>query len=95
MTPRLRLYVAFQICRAREYFAAAEPAIDRFPDDGSRLTVRLMQRTYAGILDEIERMDGDVFRARAHVPFRRKLVILGRAMLSRGPRQSLLDTTPA
>ncbi|MFN8647111.1 MAG: phytoene/squalene synthase family protein [Gemmatimonadales bacterium] len=95
MTPRLRLYIAFQVCRAREYFEAAEPAIDRFPDDGSRLTVRLMQRTYAGILDEIERMDCDVFRTRAHVPFRRKLVILGRAMLARGPRQSLLDGTPA
>ncbi len=95
MTPRLRVYVAFQICRAREYFEAADPAIDRFPDDGSRLTVRLMQRTYAGILDEIERMDGDVFRARARVPFTRKLVILGRAMLARGPRAPLLDGTPA
>lgn len=95
MTPRLRVFVAFQICRAREYFEAADPAIDRFPDDGSRLTVRLMQRTYAGILDEIERMDGDVFRARARVPFTRKLVILGRAMLARGPRAPLLDGTPA
>ena len=95
MTPRLRVYVAFQICRAREYFEAADPAIDRFPDDGSRLTVRLMQRTYAGILDEIERMDCDVFRTRARVPFTRKLVILGRAMLARGPRAPLLDGTPA
>ena len=95
MSPRLRVYIAFQICRAREYFEAADPAIDRFPDDGSRLTVRLMQRTYAGILDEIERMDGDVFRARARVPFTRKLVILGRAMLARGPRAPLLDGTPA
>ena len=95
MSPRLRVYMAFQICRAREYFEAADPAIDRFPDDGSRLTVRLMQRTYAGILDEIERMDGDMFRARARVPFTRKLVILGRAMLARGPRAPLLDGTPA
>lgn len=98
LTPRLRVFLAFQACRAREYFEAAEPVIARFPDDGSRLTVRLMQQTYAGILDSIERMDFDVFRSRACVPFTRKLVILGRAMLrdcGRSQRHSVLDTTPA
>jgi len=53
-----------------------------FPPDGSRLTVRLLQKTYAGILDAIERLDYDVFRARAYVSTPRKLVILGRAMWS-------------
>ena len=53
--------------------------------DGSRLTVRLMQRTYAGILDEIERQGYDPFRGRAFVSGRRKLAILGRALLRDWP----------
>ena len=80
LTPRLRLFLAFQVVRAREWFAMADTAIPLFPDDGSRLTVRLLQQTYAGILDQIERAEYDVFRSRAYVPFARKLVILGRAV---------------
>ncbi len=79
LTPRLRDFLVFQVSRAREWFASADSAIPIFPDDGSRLTVRLLQQTYAGILDQIERADYDVFRGRASVPFARKLVILGRA----------------
>ena len=56
-----------------------------FPNDGSRLTVRLLQRTYAGILDAIERIGYDVFRTRAYVSGPRKLVVLGRAMWSERP----------
>ncbi len=80
LTPRLRDFLVFQVGRAREWFASADAAIPLFPDDGSRLTVRLLQQTYAGILDQIERADYDVFRGRAYVPFARKLVILGRAV---------------
>ena len=80
LTPRLRDFLAFQVSRAREWFVSADPAIPFFPDDGSRLTVRLLQQTYAGILDQIERADFDVFRGRAYVPFARKLVILGQAV---------------
>ena len=80
MTPELRTFFAFQVRRARQFFDAADAVVPLFPDDGSRLTVRLLQQTYAGILDVIERMDYDVFRARAYVPLRRKLVILGRAV---------------
>ena len=79
MTPELRALLRFQVDRAREYFEAADAVIDLFPADGSRLTVRLLQRTYAGILDRIERLDYHVFRTRAYVPYSRKLVILGRA----------------
>lgn len=80
MTPTLREFFRFQVDRARSYFTAADPILTLFPDDGSRLTVRLLQQTYAGILEEIERQEYDVFRGRAHVPFRRKLLILGRAV---------------
>jgi phytoene synthase len=92
MTPVLRDFFAFQVRRAREYFEAGDQVIPLFPDDGSRLTVSLLQRTYAGILHEIEAMDYDVFRARAYVPFRRKLVILGRAMWAGRAYRSTLQT---
>jgi phytoene synthase len=80
MTPELRAFIVFQVTRARSYFQQADPILPLFPDDGSRLTVRLLQQTYAGILDEIERQDFNVFSGRASVPLRRKLLILGRAV---------------
>lgn len=80
VTPEFRRFMAFQIRRARQHFAAGDAVVDLFPQDGSRMTVRLMQRTYAGILDAIERHDYDVFRLRAHVSPPRKLAILGRAL---------------
>jgi phytoene synthase len=80
VTPAFRRLMAFQIARARRYFEDGSRVVPLFPDDGSRLTVRLMQRTYAAILDAIERLDYDVFRYRAYVSSSRKLMILGRAM---------------
>lgn len=81
LTPLLREFLKFQVLRARAYFDAADAVVPLFPDDGSRLTVRLLQRTYAGILDQIQKRDYDVFRGRTYVPFASKLVILGRAMV--------------
>jgi phytoene synthase len=80
VTPAFRALMRFQIERARRYFDSGSRVVRLFPPDGSRLTVRLLQKTYAGILDAIERLDYDVFRARAYVSAPRKLVILGRAM---------------
>jgi phytoene synthase len=80
VTPEFRRFMAFQVRRARQHFAAGDAVVDLFPPDGSRMTVRLMQRTYAGILDAIERHDYDVFRLRAHVSSPRKLAILGHAL---------------
>jgi len=98
LTPALREFLAFQVRRARQYFDAADPVVPLFPDDGSRLTVRLMQHTYAGILDRIEARGYDVFRGRVHVPFSRKLVILGRAVMrerfgTARPRQRRAEAT--
>jgi phytoene synthase len=80
VTPEFRRFMAFQVRRARQHFAVGDAVVGLFPADGSRMTVRLMQRTYAGILDAIERHDYDVFRLRAHVSSPRKLAILGRAI---------------
>ncbi|MFL5517688.1 MAG: phytoene/squalene synthase family protein [Gemmatimonadales bacterium] len=75
----------FQVTRARRLFRAADSVVDLFPPDGSRLTVRLLQRTYAGILDAIERQGYDVFRHRAYVSGPRKLSILVRSACAIAP----------
>lgn len=93
VTPEFVAFMRFQIRRARALFAAADPVVGLFPRDGSRLTVRLLQRTYAGILDGIERLGYDVFRARAFVSGPRKLVILGRAVWSELPRPARFPST--
>jgi 15-cis-phytoene synthase len=87
-TAEFRAFMRFQVARARGLFADADRVVGLFPQDGSRLTVRLLQRTYAGILDGIERLGYDVFRARAYVSGPRKLMILGRAVWSELPLRS-------
>jgi phytoene synthase len=82
VTPEFRRFMAFQVARARRFFRSGGSVVSAFPSDGSRLTVRLLQKTYAAILDAIERLDYDVFRARAYVSAPRKLLILSRAVWS-------------
>ncbi len=79
VTPAFIAFMRFQVARAREYFAAGDEVVGLFPRDGSRLTVRLLQQTYAGILDVIESQEYDVFRRRAYTSRRRKMRILARA----------------
>lgn len=85
VTPGFAALMRFQVTRARRLFRAADSVVDLFPQDGSRLTVRLLQRTYAGILDAIERQGYDVFRRRAYVSGLRKVGILLRSTCSAGP----------
>lgn len=68
-----REFMKFQIERARAYYCAGEAGIPLLAPDGSQFTVSLMSTIYAGILDEIEEVDYDVFRGRVHVGFVRKL----------------------
>lgn len=70
-----RALVRFQIDRARSFYRRAEAGISDLLGPSSRLTVRVMGRLYGAILGEIERLDYDVFRARARVPLRRKLTL--------------------
>lgn len=74
-------FMRWQVARARRAFADADVVIGLFPRDGSRLTVRLMQQTYAAILDAIEGQRYDVFRKRAQTGTARKLAILAQALL--------------
>ena len=71
-----RALMRFEIARARAWYAGAERGLPGLDNDGSRMTARVMGRLYAGILDEIERHDYDVFAARRYVPTWRKCVIL-------------------
>ncbi len=81
MSPALRLFVIEQVRRARYYFSRGDAVVPLFPTDGSRLTVRLLQRTYAGILDRIEARNFDLFRGRASTSPGRKFLIMARAVL--------------
>jgi phytoene synthase len=85
VTPEFVALMRFQVTRARRLFRAADSVVDLFPPDGSRLTVRLLQRTYAGILDAVERQGYDVFRHRAYVSGPRKLGILARSLCAVAP----------
>ncbi len=64
---RFRELMEFQISRARDFYAAAEPGIDLLSDDG-RFAVQVSSRVYRGILREIERAEYNVFERRAVVP---------------------------
>jgi len=93
VTPEFRRFMEWQVARARRYFDEGSRVVPLFPNDGSRLTVRLLQQTYAGILDVIEQNGYDVFRRRAYTTTRRKLMILGRALWTE--RQFLMGTPRA
>lgn len=82
VTEGFRALMRFQISRAREFYRSSEAGIPALAPDGSQFTVWLMRWVYAGILEEIERQDYDVFRRRAAVPGWRKLWLAGRAWRS-------------
>ena len=79
VTPELRALLRAQAARARDYYRRAEAGIPLLADDGSQFTVWLMRHVYAGILDEVEKLDYQVLRQRAKTSFPRKLVLAARA----------------
>ena len=78
-TPALKSLFREQAARARNYYQRSEAGIPLLADDGSQFTVWLMRHVYAGILDEIERLDYEVLRRRATTSFPRKLLLAARA----------------
>ncbi|MCO6510177.1 MAG: phytoene/squalene synthase family protein [Aridibacter famidurans] len=70
---RFREMMAFQVARAKDLYAEGEKGIP-YLDRDSRFTVLLASRIYARILDEIEALDYDVFRTRAHTTKAQKLL---------------------
>ena len=59
--------MAFQLERARDWFARSEAGVRWLAAD-ARWPVWASLRLYRGILDAIERLDYDVFNHRAYVP---------------------------
>ncbi len=79
MSPEFVALMKFQVARAREYYTRSERGIGLLANDGSRFTVWAMRWIYSGILTEIEKLDYNVFRARAHVSTARKCLLAWRA----------------
>jgi phytoene synthase len=70
-----RALMAFQLQRARDWFARSEAGV-RWLSADARWPVWTSLRLYRGILDVIERHDYDVFSHRAFVPTAGKLLDL-------------------
>ncbi|MFM7269621.1 MAG: phytoene synthase [Cyanobium sp.] len=70
-----RALMAFQLARAREWFARSEAGV-RWLSSDARWPVWTSLRLYRGILDAIERRGCDVFNHRAYVPTAGKLLDL-------------------
>ncbi|MEV4415595.1 phytoene/squalene synthase family protein [Catellatospora sp. NPDC049609] len=81
-TPEIKRLLAFEIARARRHYAAALPGIAMLPG-ASRACVKAAYLVYGAILDEIERLDHDVFARRAVVPAPRRAALLARGLLAR------------
>ena len=92
VTEPLRELLRQQAARAREYYRRAEAGIPLLADDGSQFTVWLMRHVYAGILDEIEKLDYEVLCQRAKTSLARKLVLASRAW--RDHRRTRHDSRP-
>ena len=83
-TPEWKAVMAFEIDRARAYYASSDSGAPMLPPASARC-IRTARRMYSEILERIERADYDVFASRARVPTARKALLVGRTMLSRGP----------
>jgi phytoene synthase len=71
----------FEIDRCRELYRSAEVGIDMLPHRSAQC-IRAAHTVYARILDEIERLDYDVFARRARVPTSAKLALTARQLVS-------------
>lgn len=79
-TDSFKALIRFQIARARSLYAQGAKGLCALPTDGSRQTACVMAAVYGGILGAIERLDCDVFQARAHLTNTQKLLRLPAAM---------------
>jgi phytoene synthase len=70
----IRNLLAWEIERARGLYARAAPGIE-LVHPTSRDCLRTAHLLYAGILEEIERVDYDVFSRRVSVPLARRATV--------------------
>lgn len=77
---KFRQLMKFQVERAREFYENGEKGIPLLEKD-SRFTVLLASRIYSKILDEIEKMDYNIFLNRAHTSKSQKLLSIPKIWL--------------
>ncbi|MFG1916039.1 phytoene/squalene synthase family protein [Micromonospora sp. NPDC048898] len=80
-TPRIRELIEYEVTRAQAHYAAAAPGITMLAP-ASQACMRTAYVLYGGILDEVAAQDYDVFVRRAVVPQRRRMAVVGRALLT-------------
>lgn len=81
---RFRRLMRFEIDRAEEFYEEAAE-LDRWLSPDGRAVFGAMTAIYRGLLDEIKRLDGDVFSRRVKLTTWRKLRIAGRWLLASPP----------
>jgi phytoene synthase len=77
-----RALMRFEVERARDYYRAARPLLG-FLSPSGRAIYQVMARTYAGLLDVMERRDYDVFSRRVRVSAWRKFQFALQALPAR------------
>lgn len=82
MSEAFRDLMAFQVQRARDYYATSRPLAALLPPAG-RAVFCAMSRTYASLLDVIERSGFDVFRQRARLGRWHRLGLVAAALPAR------------
>ena len=81
-TPQIKSLIGYEVSRAREHYRSAATGIGMLAP-GSRACIRTAFRLYQGILDEIERADGDVVARRATVPPARRFALVAMSLVRR------------
>jgi phytoene synthase len=81
--------IHFEIDRAREHYELAAPGVPMLAP-ASQACIRTAFHLYAGILDEVERQDYDVFARRAVVPNRTRVRVAIRSLLTPAGRPALV-----
>ncbi|MCA9017073.1 MAG: phytoene/squalene synthase family protein [Planctomycetaceae bacterium] len=79
--PRFRSLMQFEVQRTRELYRNSERLCDYISPAGQGI-LKAMYRLYGGILNEIERLEYDVYSSRAGLPKWRKLLIAGEAIVA-------------
>ena len=77
-TPAVKAALAEQVVRVRELEERSRPGIALLAPD-SQPCIEAARVLYCGIVDEVERIDYEVFDKRATVPLRRRLAVAGPA----------------
>lgn len=82
VSPNLRRLLQFEIARTRALYRQAEAGWYMLPPASAR-SIRTAHHLYAGILDQVEVNDYEIFALRAATPRRRKAAVIAREVLRR------------